>query len=149
MQGGFFLLIVLLLLFPTSKCSLASISLFLLPFLNVYAFSPRDSSRVLTLYFLPPRIPSSSLPQLHLIHSSAAAVIWSAPWLTSSHHICSFLIKYKIAFHNCHSHCCSFCVSICYSNQIPFAPYVSNSSFCTTILLLHLYPNILLSWNLF
>lgn len=87
-------------------------------------------------YFLPPRIPSSSLLQLHLIHSSAAAVIWSASWLTSSHHICSFLIKYEIAFHNCHFHCCSFLVSICYSNQTLLAPYVSNPSFCTTILLL-------------
>lgn len=74
--------------------------------------------------------------QLHLIHSSAAAVIWSASWLTSSHHICSLLIKYEIAFHNCHFHCCSFLVSICYSNQTLLVSYVSNPSFCTTILLL-------------
>lgn len=104
-----FVLIMVFLLSPTSECSVTPILSFLLPFLNVYAFLSRGLSRALTLQpFLPPRIPSSTLPPLHLIHSLAAAVICLVPWPTSSHHRHSFFIKFKIVFHSCHFHCCSF-----------------------------------------
>lgn len=71
-------------------------SYFLLPSLNIYAFLPRCLSRSLTPQaFLLPRIPHSTLPPLHLIHNSAAVVVYLAPWLRSSYHMHSFL-KFKI-----------------------------------------------------
>lgn len=138
----------MLFLSSTSMCSVTPIPTFLLLFLDVYAFLPRGFSRALTLQpSLPPRTPGSILPPLHPIHTSAAAVVCLVAWPMSSHHICSFLIKYKVVFHSCHLHCCSFQVSVCYPNQMffAFAPYVSHSSFCIYYSAPHLYLNMLLS----